>query len=62
MVVGVAGLLLSTVFIIYKKNQCNTHHETNLEMKIDVNDDQDNSRKNIPDVNSEFCCIMQNTD
>ena len=64
--VWVAGLLLSTVFITYKKNQCNSDHETDLscafDMKIEVIDDQDNSRKDTQDVNSECCPNMQNTE
>ena len=63
MVVGVAGLLLSTVLIIYKKNQCNSDHETDLSCAFDMKiDDQDNSRKDTQDVNSECCPNMQNTE
>ena len=49
-VVGVVGLLLSTVFITYKKRQHKTDVESNLtddfeRNDVEVNDDHENSRE-----------------
>ena len=66
--VGVAGLLLSTVFITYKKGVCNNDYESNLgddlEMNyVEVNDDHKKTREETKYINSssESDPIMQST-
>ena len=66
--VGVAGLLLSTVFITYKRGVCNKDYKSNIgddfEMNdVEVNDDHKKSREETKYIksSSESDPIMQNT-
>ena len=56
-VLAVAVLLLSTIFITYKKRQHKTDVESNLtddfeRNDVEVNDDHENSREETQDMNS----------